>query len=65
VIPFLVMGGTDSRFYSDVSDCILRFIPMRVSEEDEKRPHGTNERVSVQNYQEVVKFYVQVIKNSQ
>ena len=64
-MPLLVLGGTDSRFYSDVSDCILRFMPMRVTEEDEKRAHGTNERVSVDNYQEMVKFYAQVIRNSE
>jgi len=65
VTPFLMLGGTDSRFYEKVSDCILRFMPMRVSEEDEKRAHGTNERVSVDNYQEMVKFYAKVIRNSE
>ncbi|OGP60877.1 MAG: hypothetical protein A2V67_13290 [Deltaproteobacteria bacterium RBG_13_61_14] len=65
VTPLLVLGGTDSRFYDQVSDCILRFIPMRVSEEDQKRAHGTNERVAVDNFQEMVNFYAQVVKNSE
>jgi len=64
-MPLLVLGGTDSRFYSDVSDCILRFMPMRVTEEDERRAHGTNERISLDNFQEMVKFYAKVIRNSE
>jgi carboxypeptidase PM20D1 len=65
VMPLLVLGGTDSRFYDQASDCILRFMPMRVSEEDQQRAHGTNERVAVDNFQEMVNFYAQVVKNSE
>ena len=65
VTPLLVLGGTDSRFYDQASDCILRFMPMRVSEEDQQRAHGTNERVSVDNFQEMVEFYAKVIRNSE
>lgn len=65
VTPFLVLGGTDSRFYSEVSDCILRFMPMRVNEEDQKRAHGTDERLSVDNLAELVRFYRQLLRNSE
>ncbi len=44
VAPYLVMATTDARHYAEISDCILRFVPIRVTREDLKRIHGTNER---------------------
>lgn len=63
VVPFLVLGGTDSRFYETVSDCILRFVPMRAGPDDAKRAHGTNERISVDNFKEIIAYYTRLIKN--
>ena len=62
--PYLVLGGTDARHYGPVSDIILRFYPFRMGPDDLKRPHGTDERIGVENYTEVVRFYAQMIKNS-
>jgi carboxypeptidase PM20D1 len=65
VAPYLVLGGTDSRHYMEVAEHIYRFIPMRMKPEDLKRIHGTNERMSIDNFAETVKFDIQFIKNSQ
>jgi carboxypeptidase PM20D1 len=35
-----------------------------MNEEDLKRPHGTNERISVEDFKNVVKFYVELVKGS-
>jgi carboxypeptidase PM20D1 len=64
VAPFLVMATTDARHYAEISDCILRFVPIRVTREDLKTIHGTNERVSIENYKEIIQFYMQLIRNS-
>jgi carboxypeptidase PM20D1 len=64
VAPYLVPAATDARHYSEISGNILRFLPTRMNSEDLKRIHGTNERVDVENYKEVVQFYVQMIRNS-
>lgn len=61
--PYLVMAGTDARHYQDISDNILRFLPIRLAPEDLDRIHGTNERLAVDNYGEVVAFYRQYILN--
>jgi len=62
--PMLVLGGTDSKHFEQVSDSLFRFAPIRVGTEDQERGHGTNERVSVSNYGELIKFYTRLIRNS-
>jgi carboxypeptidase PM20D1 len=64
VAPLQVIGATDSRHYAGLSDSIYRFAPFTVGAEDLKRIHGTNERISVENYAQCVRFYHQLIINS-
>ena len=64
VAPFLVLAGTDTKHYEDVSSNIYRFIPMRITSEDLSRIHGTNERLGINNLEEMIKFYIQLIRNS-
>ncbi|NIM97929.1 MAG: hypothetical protein GTO24_07600, partial [candidate division Zixibacteria bacterium] len=64
VAPYLVVTGTDARHYGEVSESILRFLPIRLVDEDLRRIHGTNERVGVENYEEITKFYIQMVRNS-
>jgi carboxypeptidase PM20D1 len=64
VAPGLVLGATDSRHYSGLSRNVYRFSPLRARPEDLERVHGTNERVSVEDYGQIVKFYVQLMRNS-
>jgi carboxypeptidase PM20D1 len=62
--PYLVVGTTDARHYRNVSKNIFRFIPLVLSNEDLKRIHGINERISVENYKDVIRFYVRLMENS-
>jgi carboxypeptidase PM20D1 len=64
VAPFLMVAGTDTKHYAEISDNIFRFLPVRLASEDLKRIHGTNERLKLENYQEIIKFYIQLIRNS-
>jgi carboxypeptidase PM20D1 len=64
VAPSQVIAATDSRHYAGLSDSIYRFAPITVGPEDLKRIHGTNERISVENYAQCVRFYHQLIINS-
>ncbi len=64
VAPGLVLGGTDSRHYEVISRDVYRFVPWRVSKADMARIHGTNERVAVANYANVVRYYGQIIRNA-
>jgi carboxypeptidase PM20D1 len=65
VIPNLLSGATDSRHYAALSPAIYRFVPMRLTRADLRRIHGTDERIGVDNFGEVVRFYAQLLRNSQ
>lgn len=64
VAPGLMIGATDSRHFADIADDIYRFSPMRAKPEDLARFHGTNERISISNFVEMIRFYRQLILNS-
>jgi carboxypeptidase PM20D1 len=64
VAPSLMIGGTDSRHFSAISDNIYRFSPVRAKAEDLPRFHGTNERIATGNLAELVRFYHQLLRNA-
>jgi carboxypeptidase PM20D1 len=61
VAPGLMVGGTDSIHYGPISDHIFKFSPIRANNEDLKRFHGTNERLSTKNYTDAIRFYHRLI----
>lgn len=65
VSPYLVVGGTDSRHYQAICRNVYRFAANRMTDEDLKRMHGTNERISADDYQNMIRFYTTLIRNSQ
>ncbi|MEY4904532.1 MAG: hypothetical protein RLZZ292_2347 [Bacteroidota bacterium] len=58
--PFLMIGGTDSRYYSKISDNIVKFSPVV----DPVGFHGIDEHVTLDSYQHSVWFYEQLIRQS-
>jgi carboxypeptidase PM20D1 len=64
VAPGLMLGGTDSRHFSALSDQIFKFSPIRAKPEDLARFHGTNERISVTSLVEMIRFYHRLIQQS-
>jgi carboxypeptidase PM20D1 len=64
VAPGLVLGGTDSRHFTPLARGTYRFVPVHLAPEDLARLHGTNERVSVKGYEDAIRFYVRLIRNS-
>jgi len=63
VSPGLMIAATDSRHYAGIADNIFRFSPVRATSEDLKRFHGTNERLSVANYGDMIRFYIRLMQN--
>jgi carboxypeptidase PM20D1 len=64
VAPYLVVGGTDARHYTDLSDQVYRFLPIHFGgEEDRKRLHGTDERIAVEDATRAVWFYRRVLEH--
>lgn len=61
VAPGLMVGATDSRHMTGISDQVFRFSPVRAGPEDLARFHGTNERISQANLVELIRFYHRLI----
>ena len=59
-VPFLVNGSTDSKYYRDLTDQILRFTPLVLKPADIATIHGVNEKVSLNNLENGLKFYLQL-----
>jgi carboxypeptidase PM20D1 len=64
VAPGLMVGASDSRHYVGITDKIFRFSPVRANSDDLKRFHGTNERLSVEGYADMIRFYRRLIENA-
>jgi carboxypeptidase PM20D1 len=64
VAPALLVAGTDSRYYRNLTKNIFRFLPLTVGPDDIDRYHGINERISVEDYERCIRFYAQLIINS-
>lgn len=63
VAPYLVVGGTDARHYHALSQHVYRFLPIRMTSQDLERMHGTDERISVRDYEAGIRFYRQLLLN--
>ena len=61
VAPGLVIAGTDSRQMSGLTPNVYRFLPVRAQPADLARFHGTNERIGVENYAEIIRFFHRLI----
>ncbi|MBS1242182.1 MAG: peptidase [Gemmatimonadetes bacterium] len=62
VIPYLVMGGTDAKYWGAHSDRVYRFLPVPLGDGDRERVHGVNERVALGDYATAVGFFARLLK---
>jgi len=65
VAPSLLVAATDARHYAPLSRNIFRFLPITITREDARRFHGVDERIAVSDYERCVRFYVQLMRNSE
>lgn len=63
VAPGLMIGASDGRHFVPVSDSVYRFVPMVLEPEDLPRLHGTNERIRISDYLQMIRFYAQLVQN--
>ena len=61
IVPSMTPAATDSKHYAEISEDVYRFVFMDL---DPALIHGTNERISIENYLDAIRFYIQLIKNS-
>lgn len=62
VIPYLMVGGTDSRYYEEIVENTYRFLPCRLSTEELASMHGKNEYISYENYARMIEFYTVMMR---
>ena len=62
VLPYLVVGGTDAKFWGPHSANVYRFLPVPLGDGDFTRIHGLNERVSVADYAKAVGFFSRLLR---
>jgi len=64
IAPSMALAGSDSRYYSCICNDIYRFVPIMINKEDTGRIHGCNERISIENYRQMIKFYIQLLRGT-
>ena len=62
--PFLIPGGTDARYFREISDGTFGFSPVMANVSDLTRAHGNDERLAVDAYLTAIEFYAQLIENA-
>ncbi|MEZ4457028.1 MAG: M20/M25/M40 family metallo-hydrolase [Gemmatimonadales bacterium] len=63
VLPYLVMGGTDAKYWGAHSDRVFRFLTIPLGNGDLARIHGVNERVPVKDYAGAVGFFSRLLQS--
>ena len=62
ITPYLFVAATDARHYGRLTDRVYRFMPIRVTPELMTTPHGTDERIRVEDYRRLVDFYARLMR---
>ena len=64
ICPYVMTGGTDAKFYRELSDNCLRFAPLYIDEQQYASIHGLNENIYQGALPLGVDFYKQMIKKT-
>ena len=62
VLPYVVTGGTDARFYGEVCDSCVRFSPVNYGPEQMAGMHGLNENIESGCLPIAVDYYKEIVK---
>lgn len=61
VVPFIMVGGTDSIYMDDLSDHIYKFGPFRCNPQERKSVHGINEFMRFKDLKIGIEFFYNII----
>jgi carboxypeptidase PM20D1 len=64
VVPSLLVAGSDSKHFTGLTDGVYRFAGFQVESDTMSRVHGTNERISLTNLEQLTRFFIHLIRNS-
>lgn len=61
VTPYVMLGASDSRHFTRISDNVYRFSPFEMSKEERGTLHAMNERIRVSTFLRGIEFYRRLI----
>jgi len=61
VVPYVMTGGTDAKYYGSVCDHCLRFAPIEINNQQYASIHSVNENLHASALAPAVDFYKQVL----
>ena len=64
ICPYVMTGGTDAKYYRDLSDNCLRFAPLYIDAQQYASIHGLNENIYQGTLPMGVDFYKKVIETN-
>ena len=62
IIPYVMLAGTDARHYTKICNCVLRFVPLIMTDAQMKSAHAINENIYVSSLARGVNYYVDFLK---
>lgn len=60
--PYVLMGATDARYFTEICERVYRFAPFRMTKAQRESIHSFDERIGVEAFDEGVRFYARVIE---
>lgn len=64
VAPYLVQGGTDSKYFYGLSSNVYRFMMVGLDPVSMKQFHGINEQISITDYLRAIQFYYALLQQT-
>lgn len=62
VAPYLVMGGTDSKYFYPLTDSVYRFLMIKLTPEIQNTIHGINEHIKIKDYVEGIQYFHELFR---
>ncbi len=63
VAPYILPAGTDARHLCEICDCVIRFAPIEMNDQQFASVHSENENMCVESVGNAVAFYKLYLKN--
>ncbi|WP_235493443.1 M20/M25/M40 family metallo-hydrolase [Leifsonia sp. Leaf336] len=63
VTPYIMLGASDGRHFTTISDAVYRFTPFEMSSEERGTLHARNERIRVATWLRGIRFYEALLRS--